>query len=75
MHPRKEEIVMAENSKPRCGIGITGVVTAILIALKLAGIIHCSWIFALMPLFVGIGIKLFILLLLLLWVKWQEWSW
>ena len=66
---------MEGNSKSRCGIGVTGIITAILISLKLAGIIQCSWWFTLMPLLVGIGIKLSIILILLLWVKWQERSW
>ena len=66
---------MEGNSKSSCGIGITGVITAVLIALKLADIIQCSWGFAFMPLFVGIGIKLLILLVVFLWLKLQERRW
>lgn len=66
---------MERKSKSNCGIGITGVITAVLIALKLAGIIQCSWGFAFMPLLVGIGLKLLVILILFLWLKWQGRSW
>jgi hypothetical protein len=66
---------MEGKSKSIWGIGIGGVVTGVLIALKLAGIIQCSWTFAFTPLLIDMGIRLLILLILLLWVKWQERSW
>ena len=66
---------MENSSKSNCGIGITGVITAVLIALKISGMIQCTWWFALMPLMIGIGIKLLIVLLAILLVRWLERSW
>lgn len=66
---------MEKSSKSTCGISITGVITAVLIALKISGVIQCTWWFALMPLVIGIGIKLLILLLAILYVKWLDRSW
>lgn len=66
---------MEENLKSGRGFGITATITVVLVALKLAGITQYSWGFAFMPLLVGIGIKLFILLIWLLWFMWQKWSW
>lgn len=66
---------MEKSSNSNCGIGITGVITAVLIALKISGIIQCTWWFALMPLLIGIGIKLLILLLAVFYVKWLDRRW
>lgn len=66
---------MEKSSKSNCGIGIFGVITAVLIALKISGMIQCSWWFALTPIMIGVGIKLLILLLAVLYVKWLERGW
>lgn len=66
---------MEKSSKSNCGIGISGAITAVLIALKISGMIQCSWWFALTPLMIGMGIKLLILLLVILYVKWLDWRW
>ena len=66
---------MEKSSKSNCGIGISGAITAVLIALKISGMIQCSWWFALTPLMIGMGIKLLILLLVILYVKWLERGW
>lgn len=67
---------MSEKSKSSAstyGIGFTGIISAILVALKLVGIIQCSWLFVFMPLLIGIGLKLLILLVVcLLFLK--DWS-
>lgn len=66
---------MEKTRKSNRGIGIFGTITAVLIALKISGIIQCTWWFAFTPLIIGIGIKLLILLLVILYVKWLDWSW
>lgn len=66
---------MEKTTNSNCGIGITGVITAVLIALKISGMIQCTWWFALMPLMIGMGIKLLLILLAILYVKWLDWRW
>lgn len=66
---------MEKSSKSNCGIGILSVISAVLIALKMSGVIQCSWWFALMPLVIGMGIRLLILLLAILYIKWLDRRW
>ncbi|MDK2813693.1 MAG: hypothetical protein PWQ08_948 [Clostridiales bacterium] len=53
-------------------IGIFGVITAVLAALKLAGLVHFSWLLVIAPLLLGIVIQIVIFLLALLWIKWHN---
>jgi len=55
------------------GIGIFSVITAVLAALKLAGLARYSWLFVITPLLLGIAIQIGVLLLVLLWIKWEDW--
>lgn len=66
---------MEKSSKSNCGIGIFSVISAVLIALKVSGVIQCSWWFVLTPLVIGMGIKLLILLLAIVYVKWLDRRW
>jgi hypothetical protein len=63
----KETRVHAHN------IGIFSVITAVLAALKLAGLMHYSWLFVIAPLLLGIAIQIAILLFVLLWIKLDDW--
>ncbi|WP_326975262.1 hypothetical protein [Caproicibacter sp. BJN0012] len=54
-------------------IGILSVISAVLAALKLAGLAHCSWLMVIVPLLLGCAIDVVILLLVLLWIKWNDW--
>ncbi|MEA4847351.1 MAG: hypothetical protein VB106_08980 [Clostridiaceae bacterium] len=54
-------------------IGIFSAISAVLAALKLAGLAHYSWLFVITPLLLGIAIQIAILLLVLLWIKWDDW--
>ncbi|WP_444643222.1 hypothetical protein ACRQU7_01580 [Caproiciproducens sp. R1] len=54
-------------------IGILGVISSVLAALKLAGLAHCSWLMVIAPLFLGCAIDVVIILLVLLWIKWNDW--
>lgn len=54
-------------------IGIFSVITAVLAALKLAGLTHYSWLFVIAPLLLGIAIQIAILLFVLLWIKLDDW--
>lgn len=58
-----------------CGISITGAITAVLIALKIGGVLQCSWWLVFTPLMIGVGVKLLMMLLAILFIRWQERRW
>jgi len=62
-----------KETKHTRGIGIFTVITAVLAALKLAGLTHCGWLMVLTPMLLGGAIQIIILLLVLLWIKWDDW--
>lgn len=46
------------------GIGFSGLLTIVFIALKLCGIIHWSWLWVLSPLWIGAALVIAILIIL-----------
>lgn len=46
------------------GVGFTGIILAILVALKIAGVIDWSWWIVLMPLWVEIGLVALVVLII-----------
>lgn len=46
------------------GIGLTGIILAILVALKIAGVIDWSWWIVLIPLWVEIGLVALVVLII-----------
>ncbi|MBP1736755.1 MAG: hypothetical protein H6Q60_636 [Oscillospiraceae bacterium] len=63
---------MKETKVHARGIGIFSVITAVLAALKLAGLAHYGWLFVMVPLLLGIAIQTVIFLLALSWIKWHN---
>jgi Flp pilus assembly protein TadB len=52
-----------ENNSASGGVGFTGLLTILFIALKLCGVISWSWVWVLSPLWISFGICLVILVI------------
>lgn len=63
---------MAENSSSSNGIGFTGLLTVLFIALKLLGKINWSWWWVLSPIWIAGGIILLFLLGLVVVMLWVD---
>lgn len=71
--PLRKGEYMRETKVHVHSISVLGVISAVLAALKLAGLAHCSWLMVIAPLLLGCAVDVVILLLVLLWIKWSDW--
>ena len=60
---------MDNNSNSRTGIGFTGLLQLLFIALKLVGVINWSWLWVLSPTWISLGIVVICLIIMLWGIK------
>ena len=62
---------MENRTEAKGGIGFTGLLTIAFIVLKLCGVINWAWVWVLSPLWISLGLTVFILVLVFV-VAWAK---